>query len=81
MEPWEWKVGYGISSNEWWNGWNGRNEFRSQMNLVVAASMGLAGSPEGAKLGDIMGGTPEGLEGGIKGGMNLGQVRCNGNRN
>jgi hypothetical protein len=52
----------------------GEMNLDSQMNPEMAASMGLVGSPDGAKLGDIMSGTPEGLEGSMKGGMNLGQV-------
>ena len=53
----------------------GEMNLDSQMNPEMAASMGLVGGPEGAKLGDIMGGTPEGLDGSVmKGGMNLGQV-------
>jgi hypothetical protein len=52
----------------------GEMNLDSQMNPEMAASMGLVGSPDGAKLGDIMSGTPQGLEGSMKGGMNLGQV-------
>ena len=52
----------------------GEMNLDAQMNPEMAASMGLAGGPEGAKLGDIMGGTPEGFDGEMKGGMNLGQV-------
>ena len=53
----------------------GEMNLDAQMNPEMAASMGIAGTPGGAKLGDIMGGAPEGLEGGaISGGMNLGQV-------
>ena len=53
----------------------GEMNLDAQMNPEMAASMGIAGGPGGAKLGDIMGGAPEGLEGGMmKGGMNLGQV-------
>ena len=53
----------------------GEMNLDAQMNPEMAASMGITGGPGGAKLGDIMGGTPEGLEGGMmKGGMNLGQV-------
>ncbi len=51
----------------------GEMNMEATMNPEMAASMGIAGSPEGATLGDIMGGSPEGLEG-AKGGMNLGQV-------
>ena len=52
----------------------GEMNLDTQMNPEMAASMGLVGSPDGAKLGDIMSGTPEGLKGSMKGGMNLGQV-------
>ena len=52
----------------------GEMNLNAQMDPDMAASMGLAGGPEGAKLGDIMGGTKEGFDGEIKGGMNLGQV-------
>ena len=53
----------------------GEMNLNAQMNPEMAASMGLTGGPEGAKLGDIMVGAPEGIEGGMmKGGMNLGQV-------
>ena len=53
----------------------GEMNLDAQMNPEMAAgSMGLTAGPEGAKLGDIMGGAPEGFEGGMKGGMNLGQV-------
>jgi hypothetical protein len=53
----------------------GKMNLDAQMNPEMAASMGITGTAGGAKLGDIMGGAPEGLEGGaISGGMNLGQV-------
>ena len=52
----------------------GTMDLNAQMNPEMAASMGLAGGPEGAKLGDIMG-DPKGMEGAMmEGGMNLGQV-------
>ena len=56
----------------------GEMNLDAQMNPEMAASMGLAAGPEGAKLGDIMG-NPKGTEGAMdsammKGGMNLGQV-------
>ena len=43
----------------------------------MAASMGIVGGPEGAKLGDIMGGPKDAVDGmamGMESGMNLGQV-------
>jgi hypothetical protein len=52
----------------------GEMNLNAEMNPEMAKSMGIAGGPEGAKLGDIMGGGPEGLDGAMQGGMNLSQV-------
>jgi hypothetical protein len=57
----------------------GAMDMNAQMNPEMAAAMGVAGGPEGATLGDIMGPGPEGMEGlsdigPMEGGMNLGQV-------
>ena len=54
MELWEWKVETWALQHER-NGWHGEMNLDAQINPEMAASMGLAGSPEGAKLGDIMG--------------------------
>ena len=55
----------------------GKMDLNAQMNPEMAASMGIAGGPGGATLGDVMAG-PGGLDeigpGGLEGGMNLGQV-------
>ncbi len=52
----------------------GEMSLDAQMNPDMATSMGLTGGPEGTKLGDIMGEAPEGLDGNMKSGINLGQV-------
>ena len=60
----------------------GKMDLNAEMNPEMAASMGIAAGPEGAKLGDIMGpgAKPDGMEGKLgdmgpmEGGMNLGQV-------
>ena len=52
----------------------GDMNLNAEINPEMAASMGIAGGPGGAKLGDIMAGGPEGLDGAMKGGMNLSQV-------
>ncbi len=52
----------------------GEMNLNAEMNPDMAKSMGITGGPEGAKLGDIMGSGPEGLDGAMQGGMNLSQV-------
>ncbi len=57
----------------------GKMDMNATMDPEMAASMGITGGPEGAKLGDVMGGSKdleEAMDGtkGLEGGMNLGQV-------
>ncbi len=51
----------------------GEMDLNAEINPDMAKSMGIVGGPEGAKLGDIMGGA-QGIDGSMKSGMNLGQV-------
>ena len=55
----------------------GKVDLDAKLNPEMAKSMGLAESPEGAKLGDIMSGGKEGMKdamGKMDSGMNLGQM-------
>ena len=52
-------------------------DMNAKMNPEMASSMGIAAGSEGAKLGDIMGGPKDAVDGmakGMKQGMNLGEV-------